>query len=145
MTSFGISTLVWLWGTRESSKRISRSRALLGSRRYPFQTVQNRTSVGRRGGRHQLVCLPLREAHRVRVPGVELAQVAAGALAAQVLLGAPAHPAQLLDHLGRRRVTVVAAEQAREAPRVAQRAAREHDRVRAGALEGVEHAVVVGE
>src|SRR4051794_20363996 len=145
MTSFGISTLVWLWRTRESSNWICLLRTLLGSRRYPFQAVQNGARVAGRGGGDQLVRSPPGQPHRVRVPRVELAQVAPGALDAQVLLRGRDHPAQLVRHLRRRRLALVTAEQAREAPRIAERPAGEHDRVRAGPLEGVEHALVVGQ
>src|SRR5256885_14605444 len=56
----------------------------------------------------------LREVQRVRVPGVELAQVAARALGPEVLLGAVDHPAQLVGDLRRGGVAVPLAEKALE-------------------------------
>ena len=84
----------------------------------------------------------LSQPERLRVPGVELAQVATRALDSQVLLGAVDDPAQLGDHLVARGLALAQAEQALEPPRVAQRAAREHHGVGAGALEGLHRALV---
>ena len=69
------------------------------------------------------------------VPGVELAQVAGGAALAEVLDGAVEHPVELGEDLLARRLVLARAEHLLEDPRVAERAAREQDRLGAGALE----------
>ena len=77
---------------------------------------------------------------------MELAQVARGALGAQMLDRAIDHPVELVEHLLARGRALVVAEQLGEQPRVAERSAGEHDRRRAGVLEhpadvvGVVHA-----
>jgi hypothetical protein len=78
---------------------------------------------------------PARRAEPLGVPRVELAQVAGRPLRAQVLLGAVDHPGPLGQDLFRSGVLVARAEHLGEQPRVAQRAAGEHDRRAAGVLE----------
>ena len=73
----------------------------------------------------------------LRVPGIELAQVAARAVHTEVILGAADDPLELLQHLVRGGLFLARAEQAAEEPGVAERAAREHHGVRAALLEGV--------
>src|SRR3954462_15693117 len=80
-------------------------------------------------------------AEPLEVPGVELAQVAPGARAAEVLDGAVHDPLELLDDLVGPGVGVARAEQLREQPRVAERAAGEHDGGGAGALVRAPHGV----
>src|SRR4051794_12099587 len=75
-------------------------------------------------------------AETLGVPGVELAQVAAGAGAAEVLDGAIHDPIELLADLIGRRFGGAGPEQLREQPRIAERAPREHDGGGAGALVG---------
>ena len=80
---------------------------------------------------------PCRRLESLQIPGVELAQVAGGALGAEVLLGTVHHPEQLRDHLLAIRLVRRAAGQLLEDPRVAERPAGDHHRVGAGGLVGV--------
>src|SRR3954447_4688668 len=75
-------------------------------------------------------------AETLDVPGAELAQVAAGAGTAEVLDGAIHDPIELLADLVGRRIAGAGPEALREQPRIAERAAREHDGGGAGALVG---------
>src|SRR4051794_36048455 len=103
MTSFGIETLTNRYsahgGRASVAIRFSRSRELLSSRGQGCDAVQEGPSVLGGGRLEQLLGFALREAHRVRVPRVELPQVPAGALDAEVVLGALDHPAQLVGDL----------------------------------------------
>src|SRR5215208_5915695 len=112
---------------------------LLASR----QIVERRARVrrGRRGD--ERLAPALRQAERLRVPGIELAQVAPGALDAQVLLAAVDHPAQLLHDLVRRHRISAQAEQPLEPPGVAERPAGDHHRRRPGLLPGLDDRLVV--
>src|ERR671928_153676 len=73
-------------------------------------------------------------AQALEVPRVELAQVTPRARAAEVLDGAVHDPVELVSDLVGRGVRVAGAEELREEPRVAERAAREHDGGGAGAV-----------
>src|SRR5436309_8044743 len=84
------------------------------------ERVQSLPRVRRRGSGHERLASGFREAQGVRVPGVELAQVAARALHPEMLLGAVDHPAQLVGDLGVSGIAVPEAEEALEAPGVAQ-------------------------
>src|SRR4051795_11338618 len=75
-------------------------------------------------------------AETLGVPGVELAQVAAGAGDAEGVDGAIHDPIELLPDLIGRRLGGAGPEQLREQPRIAERAPREHDGGGAGALGG---------
>src|SRR3954447_17906100 len=137
MVSFGIANPFQLWRTRKCSEPSGGQRNA--------ETIQSGACIGGRGSRAQLVVLGLGETHRLAVPRVELAQVAARALDAEVLLRALDHPAQLVRDLPPRGRLVALAEQPLEAPRVAERAAREHHGRRAGLLEGLDRMLLVAE
>src|SRR3954447_27094174 len=62
------------------------------------------------------------------VPRMELAEVARGALRAEVLDRAIDHPVELVEDLGAGGLVLVVAQKLVEQPRVAERAAGEHDR-----------------
>src|SRR5215216_250496 len=99
----------------------------------------------RRARRHERLTLAPREPEPVRVPGIELPQIAAGALDAEVILGRGDDPFQLGDHLVRLGLALIGAEQAAEHPWVAERAAREHDRGGSALLEAAERLRISGE
>src|SRR5215210_7612705 len=82
--------------------------------------------VHRRGRGHEWLALPPRELQTLRIPGVELAQIAPCPLHAEVLLGARDDPLELLHDLLRARLAVVGAEQPAEEPWVAERASGQH-------------------
>ncbi len=69
-----------------------------------------------------------REIQTGEVPGVELAQVAGGALLAEMLDGAGEQPVELGEDFLARGVGLASTEQTLEQPRVAEAAAGEHDR-----------------
>src|SRR4029079_16130945 len=84
----------------------------------------------------ELLSRLLVEAERVDIPGVELAQVAGRAIAAEVLLGAVDRPEQLGRDLLAPRRPLAAAGQLFADPGVAERAAGDHHRVGAGLAVG---------
>src|SRR4051812_35271451 len=80
----------------------------------------------RRARGDQWLALALGEPHGVRVPGIELAQVAPGALDPEVFLCAVDHPGELGHDLAARRLARAQAEKSLEAPRRPEGAAGEH-------------------
>ena len=91
---------------------------------------------------------PLRAAlglQALEVPRVELAQVACGALGAEVLSGALHHPVELGQDLVAVRSVGAAGEELLKQPRVAQGSAREQDRRCAGLREGVARPLCVAQ
>src|SRR3954454_14030342 len=87
-----------------------------GCRFGALKLVERGPRGGGRRRRDERLLLALRQPERIGVPGVELAQVAAGALDAQMVLGLVDNPAQLVRDLGARRRAVAQAEQPLEPP-----------------------------
>src|SRR3954447_5925825 len=102
----------------------------------PIERRQDRPGLRRRRRLLQRRLGRLALAQHRQVPGVELAQVASGAVLAEGLDGAVHDPVQLREHLLARGRAVARPEDLLEEPRVAQRAACEHDRGDAGLREG---------
>src|SRR3954470_20477806 len=111
-------------------------------RRGPCKALENRPRMGRRGRRDELVPLAPREAQAVGIPGIELAQIAARSVHAEVVLGGRDHPFELLEDLVRGGLVSAGAEQAAEQPRVAERPAREHHGAGSALVEGAADAVL---
>src|SRR3954454_18268468 len=126
---------------------LRRSSSSFSLSRPSWVRMTSRGDIGaRHGSNEQCPCLPgagraleglvevLVGSETRHVPGVGLAQPARPPLLAEMLDGTIHQPVELGADLGRRRLVLAQAEQLLEQPRIAQRAAGEHDRGRAGAL-----------
>src|SRR3954464_13499568 len=97
--------------------------ARLSGLRHVCEAVQEGPRLVHRGGLLKRLAKGLVGAEPLEIPGVELAQVAPGARAAEGLDGAVHDPVELGEDLDGARAGVPLAQQLGEQPRVAERAA----------------------